>query len=297
VAYLAAHGAFLAWWERAVAIPASFELAAAGSAPLRPVEVMRQELGGDLGLLILGGVGFAALAARSLRAGAGPFAEAWLGARSGAMGLLALLWGAFSAWTFGGIADLYALLPLFAFFAGCAASEALRPATRLPPPGPALAGALVLALAAALALRPSAEFLRPDSAEIQGDPLARQRRLVAAAAELAGKQGPLVAISAEEVYVLREVRAPVPFLRLSEAFVPFLHLVGFEGCRGAIEGVLAAGPSVVVMRAAGRASACERTAGRFLADRGYQRLRLDRHLVAWLRGPSGPRRRATPRAR
>ena len=86
---------------------------------------------------------------------------------------------------------------------------------------------------------------------------------------LAGDDGVVVAFSAEEVYVFGERRSPHPFLRLSEPFVPFLPLVGMDGCREVLERTLALDPTVVVVGLIGRTGPCQWSIKPLLLENGY----------------------------
>ena len=283
LAYLAAHGAWAQWWLRAVEIPAAFELASAGGAPGRPLAVARAEFGGDLAFFLAAGAGFAAFAWGSRRGGARGLAEAWLGARRGALPLQTLGWVAFSAWTFGGVADLYVLLPPVAFWAGVAVDGALRGLARcgVGPRALRIAAALAVAGVAAYALLPSAGFLASGSRAMRGDHLGRQQRLARAALELAGPGGGVAALAVEELYAFGERRAPVPFLRLPEPWIAFLPRLGLADCDAALAALVAARPAVVALDEGPSASACERGAGDHLRARGYRLARRLAHVALY----------------
>ncbi len=87
--------------------------------------------------------------------------------------------------------------------------------------------------------------------------------------ERTGPDGTLMSFSASEVYAIAERSSPNRFLRLTDAFVPFLHLVGLEGCRGVLQQTLERRPEVVVLTLWKRSSDCERRIAELLPEKGY----------------------------
>jgi hypothetical protein len=105
--------------------------------------------------------------------------------------------------------------------------------------------------------------------------LAAQRRLVDEVLMRVQPTDRVFAFSAEEIYALSERPAAAPYLRLTNAFMPFLSEMEPSGCSGVLERIVRERAAVVVVGVWRRSSSCERELPSRLADRGYQ-LRRER---------------------
>ncbi len=273
VTYLAATGTWWDFWQRSVMRPATSELPTAATLPLRWILIVRDELIGELALLVAGAAGFFWFALGSLRSGARGVLHAWLDPRLGGLPLLGLAWVGFNTVHFDGVDDLLLSLPVVAFWVAWLSHRLVELSlSRIGSHRRARALRHILS-GGLLALTAAYAFL--DEPSRRPTPtLAEEAALVRSIVRQAGPDGSVMCFSAEAVYVVSERRSPNRFLRLSRAFMPFLHLVEPDGCRGLLGRIIEQRPEVVVVNVWSRSSRCERDIGPQLMRNGYMRRQI-----------------------
>ncbi len=237
-----------AWWDflqRSIIIPASLQLPGAASHPMRWLEVTRDHYPNELIFFIAAGVGFMWYLARSARWGAAGTVRAGLHPRLGGLPALTLVLAGFNTIEFQGVSDTLLFLPVVAFWTAWLAFRlaVLIVSHRRPSRSPSsAAGFLLLSATAAYAFTDA--FLYFPAATLQ-----EEQALIREMVEPAGPDGTVVAIGAEEVYVLSGRRSPHPFLRLDWKFAQFIPLIEPEGCQGLVQRIIEPEPAVVVIYA------------------------------------------------
>ncbi len=271
VLYLTRTQSWQDFWQRSVVLPAASQLPRAGSSPLYWLDQVHVFFPTEIIFLYVATAGFVWFTLQALRGGIRSLVSSWLDPRLGGVPLLTLAWAGFNSVEFGVAPDLLPMLPLAAFWVGwiahraveaIAAARALRPRVARAVSHAAIASLLVCAPIYAFT-----DAFRYYPAITLSEQLALVRRITAPA----GKDGLVMAVRAEEVYVLGERRSPNRFLRLDRPFVSFLHLIDPRGCGGVVDEVLARRPAVVVMRLRRYASRCEEHLKRRLLDNHYER--------------------------
>ena len=99
--------------------------------------------------------------------------------------------------------------------------------------------------------------------------LATQEIFIKKIVKKAGLDGTVMCFSASEIYAISERASPQPFLRLTDAFIPFLPLVGLDGCRAVMLRMFEQRPEVVVINLWRHSSECERRIAERLPENGY----------------------------
>jgi hypothetical protein len=267
VAYFTITNAWVDFWTHAVALPSQWQMPIAGNTPMRWLRVAAlREFGGETLSFALAAGAIALFAVRSAAGWEGNRVSAWFGAKQGALPLVTLLWAGFNSIEFQHAPDMLPFLPCVAFWIAWAIS---RSSELVPAPTPRnVVIALVVAL---LAIQGYADGPRRGSLWT----LAAQRRLVDEILMHAAPTDRVFAFSAEEIYALSERPAAAPYLRLTNAFMPFLPKMEPSGCSGVLERIIRERAAVVVVGVWRRSSSCERRLPTRLADRGY-RLRRER---------------------
>jgi hypothetical protein len=282
LAYFAFTNTWVDFWMHSVVLPSQSQLPLAGSSPLRWLRVAAsREFGGESIYFALAALSIMAFAARALAGKEGDRIGALFGARYAAMPLLTLSWACFNSVEFQHAPDMLPFLPCVGFWIGWAA---WRTGLLVPLGGRKLSISLIVGV---LALHGFSDGSRRGSFWT----LAQQRELVAGISGNLTANDRVFALSAEEVYALSEQPAAAPYLRLTDAFMPFLSEREPLGCQGVLERIIRERPAVVVVGMWRRSSPCERTLPAVLVERGYQ-LRTERPRM----GPSTWRILERPKA-
>jgi hypothetical protein len=265
--YLTATNTWWEFWQRAVMIPAQATAAGGAATSLGWLLSIAYEFPGERAFFVAGMAGFLGFALGSLRSASRGLAEVWLDPRLAGVPVFTLGWLGLNSVDFDHAPDMLPLLPLVAFWVAWLSRGVVELVSNGAAPAPSsrwlrtgLWG-FVLGLAAVYSFADVPP--RPAFA------LADQKKLVASVVGLAGDRGGVVSFSAEAVYVLAELPAPNPFLRLTDVFALSLHLVEPRGCEGVLERTVQQRPGVVVVNLWQRSSECERSVGRRLLQNGY----------------------------
>lgn len=283
--YLAATDGWADFWLRTVLIPLAARGPQMGASSGHWIDVLLRSYRTDVPFFVAAAVGWIGFCAQSALRGGRRVLDRWLCPESAGMPLLAAL-GCFSAMLeFQGPPDAYPLLPLAAFWsawlvngvAGFSASFGRKGRQPIHRRWIATSGALAVLIIGFLAFR---DFARPT----RGFTLSQQLELVR---KVWGPPGEtVVALFAEEIYVLAERRSPYPFLRLPRIFVPYLPHVGLRDCRDVALRIANQHPRAVALRIFPILRGCEFTVGRLLDERGYHRTRQLTFLIYWAPGVS-----------
>jgi hypothetical protein len=282
VAYLTATGGWVDLWQRAVVIPLASDLTVDRTNPLRWLEVALRQYPSDRPFFLAAGVGFLWFLGSSVRGGSHELLRRCLDPRFGGVPVLTLGWIVFSTLEFGAAPDMIPLLPLIAFWAAWLGHRLL-------------AGRAVEKLAWS-GLAATTAFFAFLNAPTFSWTLDKQEFVVRTIIDMAGPEGTLMAFSASEIYAIGERPPPERFLRLTDAFVPFLHLVGLDGCRGVLQKMSARQPDIVVVHLWRRSSDCENRIGDRLVEERYATRTIEPGGRIWhvYRRPWGKRMPSLP---
>ncbi len=271
--YLAATDGWADFWFRTVVIPAEARVSRMGASPGHWIDVLIRSYHTDLPFLVAGAAGWVGFGAQSALRGGRRGLDRWLCPESAGMPLLAALCCLSAMLEFQGPPDAYPLLPLAAFWSAWLVAS-FRPSDRRPIDRrlAAVVGAAAVLIVALLGFR---DFAKPT----RGFTLTQQLELVR---RVWGPPGStVVALFAEEIYVLSERRSPYPFLRLPRIFVPHLPHVGLRDCREVAQRIADTHPRAVALRISPMRRGCESSVARLLDERGYNRTRQLTFLIYW----------------
>jgi hypothetical protein len=265
VAYLTLTGQWWDFWQRSVVLPANWHRGSEG--PLHWLQVAGAQYRSDVFFFWLAGIGLCWFAIGVLRKGSQGLLDT-LHFRMGGLPLLTIAWILFNTLEFQNSPDMLPILPCVAYWVGGLVSHltslAVRP-VRSQPFQAGVRNTILLTLLLVTAWYGFADGARKELSITLDEQVAAVRDIV----ESAGSDGTVISFSAEAVYALSERPAPLRFLRLTDAFLPFLHLAGFKDCRELLQHVLTERPAVVVLRVLERPSECEERIPSRLSGAGY----------------------------
>ncbi len=259
------------WWhflQRSIVIPVTSQLGGTAD-PLHWLGVAWQQFSDERILFLAGGAGFAWFLAAASRGGFRALMAACLDPRLAGVPVLTLAWAAFNSLEFGAAPDMLPFLPFVAFWVAWLAHRLVVVLSSRGPAAGAHAVGRHLASVSQITIVAAAAIFAASNTPTFGFTLANEKLLVEKIVKKAGVDGRVMSFSASEVYAISERASPNPFLRLTDAFIPHLALVGLEDCRAVIQRTLEQRPEVVVINLWRHSSDCERQIAELLPKNGY----------------------------
>ncbi|MEE8508849.1 MAG: hypothetical protein V3T07_07280, partial [Myxococcota bacterium] len=259
------------WWhflQRAIVMPATAQLDS-NTDPLHWLSVAWHQFSNERILFLAGAAGFVWFLAAALRGGLRALLPACLDPRLAGMPVLTLAWATFNSLEFGAAPDMLPFLPIVAFWVAWLSHRLVAGLPSLGPVGGARAVGRRLASVSKGAIIVAAAVFAASNTPTFPYTLAKQEIFIQRIVKKAGRDGTVMCFSASEVYAISERASPQPFLRLSDAFIPFLPLVGFDDCRAVMLRTFDQRPEVVVINLWRHSSECERRIAELLPENGY----------------------------
>lgn len=259
------------WWhflQRSIVIPATAQLGT-NTDPLHWLSVAWRQFSDERILFLAGGAGFVWFLAAGLRGGFRGLLVACLDPRLGGMPVLTLAWASFNSLEFGAAPDMLPFLPIVAFWVAWLSHRLVAGLSFLGTVGGARAVGRRLASVSKGAIITAAAVFAAFNTPTFPYTLATQEIFIKKIVKKAGLDGTVMCFSASEIYAISERASPQPFLRLTDAFIPFLPLVGLDGCRAVMLRMFEQRPEVVVINLWRHSSECERRIAERLPENGY----------------------------